>query len=62
MSKPLDIVDVEIAQGCGIVVTFSDGTAASYPPEEIAELRPYREPVKSANSPTKESTNAALVA
>ena len=30
MNEPLNIVDVEIIQGCGIVVTFSDGTAASY--------------------------------
>ena len=39
----LDIVDVEIIQGCGIDVYFSDGTKASYPPEELAELRPQRE-------------------
>ena len=51
MSKPINIVDVEIIQGCGIVVTFSDGTAASYPSEELAELRPYREPGKSAIIP-----------
>ena len=41
----LDISDVEIVCGCGIVVTFTDGTIASYPPEELAALRPHREPV-----------------
>ena len=43
MTDPLDITDVAIIQGCGITVTFSDGTTASYPPEELAALRPYRE-------------------
>ena len=42
--KVLDISDVEIVRGCGIVVTFTDGTVASYPPEELAALRPHREP------------------
>ena len=44
MDEPLDIVDVEIVRGCGIVVTFSDGTHARYAPEELAALRPHREP------------------
>ncbi len=43
MSQTLDIIDVEIIQGCGIIVTFSDGTKASYPSEELAALRPHRE-------------------
>lgn len=42
--KSLEIIDVEIIRSCGIVVTFSDGTTASYPPEELAGLRPHREP------------------
>ena len=60
MSRPLDIVDVEIIRGCGIIVTFSDGTAASYPSEELTELRPYREPVKSAMSPAKKVLTCPL--
>ena len=48
--EPLNITDVEIIQGCGIVVTFSDGTVASYAPEELAALRPYREQAHEANA------------
>jgi hypothetical protein len=45
MPEPLDIIDVEIIRGCGIVVTFSDSTTASYPSEELAALRPFRKDV-----------------
>jgi hypothetical protein len=44
MAKGLDIVDVELVKGCGLIVTFSDGTTANYCSEELAGLRPYREP------------------
>ncbi len=44
MSEPLDFVDIELVKDSGMVVTFSDGTQASYPAEELPELRPYREP------------------
>lgn len=43
VTAPLDILDVEITRGCGITLTFSDGTTAAYPPEELAALRPFRE-------------------
>jgi hypothetical protein len=43
MRRPIDVVAVERIEGCGITVTFSDGTCASYPAEELEALRPYRE-------------------
>jgi hypothetical protein len=50
MAIALDILDVELIRGCGIKVTFSDGTVASYPPEELAELRPHRDPLTKHDS------------
>jgi hypothetical protein len=49
MPDTLDIVAVKIlavdqVEGCGISVAFTDGTSAHYPSEELASLRPYREP------------------
>ncbi len=52
---PLDFVNVFKVQtiaGCGIAVTFNDGTKAFYPPEELAVLRPYREAVEDYILPT----------
>jgi len=40
----VSILDVEKVKGCGISVAFTDGTSAQYPSEELASLRPYREP------------------
>ena len=45
-SEPLQFLSVERVkklEGYGIVVVFSDGTRAYYPPEELAALRPHRE-------------------
>ena len=39
----IEIVDVEIVQHRGIVVTFSDGTFANFSAKELLELRPRRE-------------------
>ena len=39
---PLDIVTVELVPGCGMIVHFSDQTAAYFASEELAFLRPYR--------------------
>jgi hypothetical protein len=44
MKAPIDILDVERIEGCGILVTFSDGTLAAYVTEELRALRPYRAP------------------
>ncbi len=43
MENALDIIDLELVKHCGITVTFSDGTVAHFPPEELAALRPHRE-------------------
>lgn len=43
MDRPIDIIQVLHVPRCGLIVTFSDGTAASYPSEELGALRPYRE-------------------
>ena len=45
MIGPIDILEVECIEGCGLIVRFTDGTYAAYTPEELKELRPYREPV-----------------
>jgi hypothetical protein len=50
MDRPIDIVEVERVAGCGIIVTFSDGTLASFASEELEALRPYREPAELAES------------
>ena len=39
----IEIVDVEVIQQCGMTVTFSDGTSASYVAEELLDLRPHRD-------------------
>ena len=39
----IEIVDIEIVQGCGITVTFSDGTFANYVADDLLDLRPHRE-------------------
>jgi hypothetical protein len=43
MKTQIDIIAVERIEGCGILVTFSDGTVAAYITEELRALRPYRE-------------------
>jgi hypothetical protein len=42
------ILATEPDQDDGLIVTFSDGTTGAYVAEELLELRPYREPVKTA--------------
>lgn len=41
--KFLSVERVRCVEGYGVIVTFSDGTRAYFPPEELAALRPYRE-------------------
>jgi len=50
MDEPIEIVMMEREGGYGLIVSFSDGTTASFVVEELLELRPYRErsPVFSA--------------
>ena len=44
LNASITIVSVEQEEYYGITVTFSDGTMARYPIEELLELRPQREP------------------
>jgi hypothetical protein len=44
MAEPIQILTVELENGDGLLVTFSDGTFAGYVAEELLELRPHREP------------------
>jgi hypothetical protein len=42
----ISVKRVKQQNGCGIEVVFSDGTVARYSAEELAGLRPYREPLR----------------
>jgi hypothetical protein len=49
MDQGLELISVTRVKqydGCGIEVVFSDGTVARYAAEELAALRPYREPMR----------------
>ena len=45
LKAPITILRVEQEEDYGITVTFSDGTVARYPVEELLELRPHRDPI-----------------
>lgn len=59
MSRQILIVAVERDGDDGLVVTFSDGTTAGYVTEELLELRPGREPVRSLFDPGRPAANAS---
>jgi hypothetical protein len=44
MADPIRILNVELEDEDGLIVTFSDGTTAGFVTEELLELRPFREP------------------
>ncbi|MGB0073270.1 MAG: hypothetical protein WBA18_01530 [Terracidiphilus sp.] len=46
MEKTIRILTTEPDGDYGLIVTFSDGTTGAYVAEELLELRPYRERVK----------------
>jgi hypothetical protein len=50
MVEPIRILTVELEDGDGLLVTFSDGTIAGYVAEELLELRPFREPTAASCS------------
>jgi hypothetical protein len=50
MVEPIRILTVELEDGDGLLVTFSDGTIAGYVAEELLELRPFREPIAASCS------------
>jgi hypothetical protein len=43
MLGDIQIIEVKIDHGDGLIVTFSDGTIGAYVAEELLELRPCRE-------------------
>jgi hypothetical protein len=53
MAGPIQILTTEVDGDDGLIVTFSDGTTGAYVVEELLELRPFRERVKTRN--TKEA-------
>lgn len=46
MADSIRILTTEPDGDDGLIVTFSDGTTGAYVVEELLELRPYRERVK----------------
>jgi hypothetical protein len=50
MAEQTRILTVELEDGDGLLVTFSDGTTAGYVTEELLELRPFREPTGESSS------------
>jgi hypothetical protein len=58
MNAETHILKVEMDSHDGLIVTFSDGTAAGYVVEELLSLRPHRElthePVKQNPPRTKQ--------
>lgn len=47
------ILTVERDSDDGLIVTFSDGTTAAYVVEELLELRPGREPIRTPAIPAR---------
>jgi len=45
MENCIQIIAVECDGDDGVIVKFSDGTITGYVPEELLELRPFREPI-----------------
>ena len=56
MDTTTHISTVEKDSHDGIIVTFSDGTAAGYVVEELLMLRPIRERAYSASKPVQRAT------
>ncbi len=57
MTETIQIRTTELDGNDGLIVTFSDGTAGAYVVEELLQLRPYRERVKTkkASKPLRTS-------
>jgi hypothetical protein len=53
MDQAIRILTTEFDGDDGLIVTFSDGTTGAYVVEELLELRPYRERVKTKKVPKK---------
>jgi hypothetical protein len=53
MPEQIRILTVERDCDDGLIVTFSDGTTAAYVVEELMELRPGREPIRTPAIPAR---------
>jgi hypothetical protein len=56
MAQTIKMLTAEFDGDDGLIVTFSDGTTGAYVIEELLELRPFRERVKTktaTKAPTK---------
>lgn len=53
MAETTRILTSDLDGDDGLIVTFSDGTTGAYVVEELLELRPYRERVKTTKTPKK---------
>jgi len=56
MDTTTHILTVDKDSHDGVIVTFSDGTAAGYVVEELLMLRPVRERASSASKPVQRAT------
>ena len=45
----------------GLIITFSDGTTGAYVAEEMLELRPYRERVKTKKAKSRPSKQRTVL-
>lgn len=60
METTTHILRVEKDSHDGVIVTFSDGTAAGYVVEELLSLRPLREPDRGASKPVQRASIATI--
>jgi hypothetical protein len=58
MTNEIRILTTELDGADGLIVAFSDGTTDAYVVEELLELRPFRERVKTGKAAKLQSCNA----
>jgi hypothetical protein len=57
MDETIRILATEFDGDDGLIVTFSDGTTGAYVVEELLELRPFRDRVKTEKTKKRLGTN-----
>jgi hypothetical protein len=57
-AEPIRILTTEHDGDDGLIITFSDGTTGAYVVEELLELRPIRERVKTKKAAKASKTKA----
>ncbi|MGB6690475.1 MAG: hypothetical protein WBE76_21785 [Terracidiphilus sp.] len=62
MAETIWILTVERDGDDGLIVTFSDGTTGAYVVEELLELRPIRERVKTKKDTDGPQNNGGRIA